>query len=683
MNRKRGIYLGTALLLTLVLCMFLGAAATLAPGWFSRARLHSDQDRAEQAALSGVEYALARLRQNPHYAFGGRGNTPWRVTLDNESMYVVEDHGNIVGLVWEAGATTPSQFRLRFNPQAGGKLNLDLPQLSLNNVPGAGETAVPGSDAKVPGHSVYLAVEGRAGQALSTLSRQHPNQEPEKGALSSKLIQAVYRIYLPAQEGLDSVVASAGDVQIDLPPGQGDLELRSATSQPSRVRAKGAIDVQGGGTPAVTSPKKGQLSSSQPASASHSPRVSVAVESEAAPFLRLPWEPLNSENASRLAAGVYVVDDAKNLLYFDMTPEDYVAWISVPANAASLRGRSGDDYTLPSAMRFLPGDEVSQLVISQEVEIQATDNSDSFAFMPRRGAPAGPALETEELKLDNLEAEHFLLFSRRSGNNYSDEGYGGTEFGKILNDYLYSYYRQSDPGLTSEVVRGTLKVAGQNVEVTATADGHYQIRNLRPQAVKQFLRELARLSPPDSAAPQQGLQTLLAAGAGNAVAGATDSLTTDNLQLQIAGEGRLRSPGRVVVGASVDGGGSIIAGDDIVLYGFGGSGPPQSVSLYSKKDISLQSYHEGRGYFDICLKGILYAWGNISALAQNSDFRLIGALISYGGDPQTHSAPVRRACLIFLKARRAALEFDPAYSLNLMAGLPEKLQFGRTSWSIR
>lgn len=718
---RRGIYLGLALLLTLVLCVFLGAAVALAPGWLSQARVHSQQDRAEQAALSGAEYLLARLRQNPHYAFNGtEENSGPRVTVDAREMFVQEDQGYIVGLVWDSTSTYPSQFRFRFNYQDGpAKTWLDLPYLCVNNVPGATEQQVPRvsgqSQGKLPPHSVYVAVEGRTGPALSGLSRSRPTAPLVAGSVSRRLLQGVYKVTLASQQSFNSVAASAGDVQVELPPGKGTLQLQSISGEPARIRAKGLIEVQGGGVPAIDSPKQGQLSSSGVTTATRSSRVGQTKETAQAPFLRLPWGDAAGRPVQSMAAGVYVVDDSRKLLYFDMTPSEYVAWMSQPGNAASQRGRLGDDYTLPLAVEFLPGphtNSVHELRISEEIKIEPTYNSKSFAFMPRRGAPVAPSMETEpdKFSLSSMEADHFLTFSRLSGTTYSDEGYGGTAFGHALNEYLYNHYSRSDPTMNADLIQRTLKVTGRDVDITSRSDGHYEIKNLPLASVKQFLKEVARLSPADSAAPLEVLRGSLAAGGGDSVSGALDRITTENLKLGLLSKGghqaRIECPGKVVVAAQVGSeGGSILAEDEIVLYGFGVDLETQpeaysSVSLYSKKDLTIKTFHVGdidpsgrpcrTGYNDVCIRGVLYAWGNINAVLGHPaatrslrNFRLAGSMVCYGGDPETNPKPVGRASLIYIQARAASLEFDPSYALNLLRGLPSDLKFGQTSWSIR
>ena len=161
-----------------------------------------------------------------------------------------------------------------------------------------------------------------------------------------------------------------------------------------------------------------------------------------------------------------------------------------------------------------------------------------------------------------------------------------------------------------------------------------------------------------------------------------------------------------MVGAQVSSeGGSILAEDEIVLYGFGVDLEAQpeaysGLSLYTKKDVTLKTFHVGEidplgrprrtGYHDVCIRGVLYAWGNINAVLGNPaatkplrNFRLAGSMVCYGGNPQANPTPVGKASQIYLKAQAASLEFDPSYALNLLQVLPADLKFERTSWSIR
>jgi hypothetical protein len=722
--------------------MFLGAAVALAPGWLSQARLVTDQDRAEQAALDGAEYVITRLRQNPNYAFGGSGDTGPRVTVNSQEMYVVEDHGNIVGLVWDASTAQPSQFRLRFNFQDGrpaseteqlsepsAAMQLELPYLCVNNVPGSGDTLVPRvtgpgysveEDAPVqgpvPARSVYISVEGRAGPGLSSLARANPNAPVASGAVSRKLLQGIYKISNSGQPALDAVSASSGDLVVDLPPGSGSLQLKSSGTEPARVRAKGEIAVSGGGNPAVQTGKSAQLRSSTPPRAPKGRGVTEATEAGNDPFYRIGWNEVSkSKNSDTLAAGIYVVGESKELLYFDMTPDEYITWMSDPVNASSLRAKEGDDYVLPASVSFVPGADatsVHELRISKVVKVEPTTNTKTFAFMPKRGAPAAAPVPPSgrHLSLSTLNEDHFNVYSRPNPRGYTEQGYGGAEFGRALHSYLYGFQVLNNPQLDPTTLSQRLKVVGRDVDITVQHDGRYEIKNLPSHGIDQFLRELSKLNPIEAQQPDLTLEEVATSGGGQAVRGLTDAVTTQNLKLNLepapGSTAKLLCPETAIIGADVTGnGGSIVAEGDIELYGFGvdqaqNPDAQSGISLYSKGNINIQTFYQSgidasgkaatSGFKDVCMRGVLYAWGNINAVLGNPgrtaswrNFNLTGSMVSYGGDPETNKIPIANGSFIYVKARGAQLEYDPSYLFNLTDSLPANLRFGRSSWSLR
>jgi len=141
---RRGFLLITTILITLVVVMVVGAAIRLAPTALVSASHYSDTQQAMMALDIGLEYVRNRLKEDMSWSGSPNSGPTTVVQTPDDSLVVVEDHGNVVGLVrFDSGQY--GQFRIRFNHQDGpdgadgmdypsADYELDLGVVSLNNL---------------------------------------------------------------------------------------------------------------------------------------------------------------------------------------------------------------------------------------------------------------------------------------------------------------------------------------------------------------------------------------------------------------------------------------------------------------------------------------------------------------------------------------------------------------------
>lgn len=156
----------------------------------------------------------------------------------------------------------------------------------------------------------------------------------------------------------------------------------------------------------------------------------------------------------------------------------------------------------------------------------------------------------------------------------------------------------------------------------------------------------------------------------------------------------LSGPSDINLGTRVEGeGGSITSEGNISVVGLGvdlsaATNPNEGVSLYAKGDILISTFDKTLDkYHDVGLKGVVYCWGNLTALLGDTtktpdkwgDFQLTGALVAYGKDPDdTVTVPANGK--VNLTAASANLKFDSSYLLSVMNALPPGAELGRLWW---
>ncbi|MEW6281912.1 MAG: hypothetical protein AB1758_25120, partial [Candidatus Eremiobacterota bacterium] len=416
-DTKRGIVLVTSLVLLVVALMFIGATLALGPANLGMGLSSLNDSHAARAAESGLQYALARLKASPSW----RGDLN-QVTVNRPDLYVVEDRGNVVGLI-----RTPDggwgQFRIRFNyqdgPAASTPDNLDDPGLfinhsfvSVNNLLNGADAPVYRADGsnysvtptsatafRVPIWSVSLAVEGRYSPSLSSqLGPGNPN--PNVSGVPRKVVEAIYQVPDMGDTVEESGSMSGRDFTVELDAGGGGkVEVKSKSAATPRVRAKGKVEVTGGNTSENYQSDNGEVRTINGFNALFDPtKVNAGIaENPADQFYELGWAKVKKADpaaAQKLPAGTYVWWDDGTLHYYDKSYDDYVAFITTPANATNP-GTVVTSSWLPTGVQLDANKHKLTFTESIYVESSGTPPTDEFNVVARLGAPDAPPGDPE------------------------------------------------------------------------------------------------------------------------------------------------------------------------------------------------------------------------------------------------------------------------------------------------
>lgn len=363
--RDRGMVLIVSLLLVMTIAVVGRAAVALNPGLLQLSRSSVVKDHARRAADSGLEYALNRLRQEP--AWRGDANA---VTINSAGLHVVEDQGNVVGLVTLPEGTV-CQFRLRFNYQDGGAggdgfsdpataMWIDHPYLSVNNNLSLGNAPVPLGDGpnfsvtdpstgrhEVPSKAVSVIVEGRAGPGLRSHLPTDSNAPPS-GRVETTYVEACYS--LAVDQAVDNAALMAGgSINVTVPPGSRvQLAARGSNDDVKpRLRSKGSIEITDTtGSPAdlTVAREEGEIgrdAMSAPGFVGNlvGQGATFAQENvgDGSDFYNLQWDQVRQADidpaeAIHIPAGTYVMWEDETLHYYDRGFEDYQAYMADPGN---------------------------------------------------------------------------------------------------------------------------------------------------------------------------------------------------------------------------------------------------------------------------------------------------------------------------------------------------------------
>ncbi|MEW6279040.1 MAG: hypothetical protein AB1758_10480 [Candidatus Eremiobacterota bacterium] len=732
---QRGIVLVTAMIVAVVAAMFLGAALVLGPASLGFAQDSRQAMDAQRAAESGVQYALARLKEDPAWAGTGNG-----VTVDTADLFVVEDNGNVIGLVRSPGCPW-SQFRLRFNFQDGpGGLDggddpallINHPFVSLSNLAGGASVPVPRADGpnfsvtaasrishQTPIWSVSLAVEGRSGPGLRP-SPANPDPPLALGGVTARHVEGVYQV-----PGLGPTVEEAGsmagsDFSADLRVGGKavTVESKDKTRTP-RVRTKGTIQVVGGDAAANYVSKDGEVKSSDDnLAATYDPsKVSVELENPGDPFYELAWADVKKAptGAPTMAGGTYVWWDDGSLHYYDMTFDQYKTFIANPANATD----PGATPSLPPEVQIVgdPSKGKMKLKLTDSINVVPSKGAkvEEIAVIPREGAPDLPPGDPEAgytggapgvaaaIASDPEKVIKFLLATQGpSGQiDINDPFNGSAEVVEIIwgpsgsytgNGSAVTTLDSYDNGTTMFHV-GTDIVTGSG---TLEQLIHY---TLDPSAYSGWSTPV--YAPAPTAADTAATAVGLTSDNGKVdVPGVDDTLTASNLEMEFAppsgGSIALTATGDVRLVGSVKGkGASIVSQGNIRVTGMGaefssGISSEDAVNMFSEKDIVFSTLDEttpgSYEFRDVKLKGIIYAQGDFVARLGSQalpskwgNFDLEGVLIAYGGKPGQSPGQGGKG-KIDLRAEEVKLKFDPVYIGALSSKLPADFQLRPISW---
>ncbi len=395
---KRGIVLVISIVLAVVMVMFVGAALGLGPGNLASSRQTAQRGQAEHAAESGVNYALCQLRADPNWRGDKNG-----VTINTPDLYVVEDNGNVIGVVRSPDGSW-AQFRFRFNYQDGGTdaenlpdpgLTIDHPYVSCNNLLGGAPAEVPRADGpgfsvtpasekpfSIPLWSVSLAVEGRAGSSVLNPANFNP---PSLPGASRVTLEAVYQVPDMGPQVKEAAAMAARNFQAVLGRNGKVTVTSAAASKTPRIRSKGAVGVLNGDEDAVNYiSADGKVATGSGFYAAYdSTATKTEAENANDDFYALTWDKVKKADPAQdtMQAGTYVWWDDGSLHYYDMSYEDYLTHI------AANPGDAGDPTpSLPSSVSVSGSGAQKELELHKSVYIKPTGATPDFTIIPRAGA---------------------------------------------------------------------------------------------------------------------------------------------------------------------------------------------------------------------------------------------------------------------------------------------------------
>jgi hypothetical protein len=619
---ESGVVLISALLLVVLVGLIGRAIVVLGPSAMSLSNNSHLRVLAQEAADSGLNYATSMLRANPEW----KGNSN-RVVVDTEGLFVIEDEGNVIGLITGPRGQV-SQFRLRFNYQDGnpgaegldnpGLVNqIDIPFVSVNNLELLSEVPVPRADSStwsvskpdegpytLPSGAACLLVEGRAGPGLRDHTKAEPNASP-RGRLETHVAEAYVQV-AANQRGGEASIMGGGDIVFKVPDG-GKVEVKSRSKSDGsvpRLRSKGSLQVLANGMPGPIQIEEGELSRDSASAPGFvgvidgSAKLVQEQVGDGKDFFNLSWDDVqtadsdpNTTEAVHIPGGTYVHWDDGTTHYYDMGLEAYKAYMAVSANQTDpgvklspdfneIRDRSNltanpDGFRVRGKYSSYSGRWTTQWEIEKDLYIAASPGGVAeFSVLPRSGAAFSPS-DTGD------------LIPLTVGDDYDTDR---IEF---------------------EIEGATL---------SSSADVHL----------------LSKLK------------------------GKNATLTSEGSLRLITGNAELKSDKDEDKDEDKDGGLGL------------GLKPKLQLNLYVQEDITISTY-DGKRFEKVELDGLVYSWGNFKALLGDplaegwGKFELNGALVAYGADPASGEPGSNGSGKVEISADRVKIEWDD----RKMAGVLE------------
>lgn len=718
--KRRGIFLISVLLMGVLIAMFVGAAIALAPASLMRANLESRLLAADRGARSGLAWSLSRLRNDP----------AWRASLatsiQEPMLRVQEQQGQVVG--WTREDTTWTRFRVRFNWQDGpaspatdGLDNPsqnwpDFPFISANNLASTSPKPIPEANGpggsvtgsspvrlQLPAGSALLCIEGASGPVeLNALG--HPvgfSAIPQ-----TRITQVVVRLNGTGQAVTPAALMGAGDVAVNLPNlATSRLNLKASPTQATRLRSKGTLKVEQGGSPNVASSLGDLRANSVSNVTTNGVTGSVTSSAEdsgdgfyaiAASEVKTPSGPMTP------AAGVYVVNSAGILTYYDMNYSDYTA----AKAAGTLTG--GTAVSIPGMTVSSSGTSPKvRLNIGQDVLVSATSNASDFVIIPDGGAP------TTNNTYDHSEAtSHVQNYFTAVSGWLSPTGWQSA----------FSGWSNIVPNLPGVVSAGPgwswTAPNGATANLQPDASSYTGWRWTRSSgwnsaSAMDMAGAVASTFAPGSPNFSQALAdyNYLADQAGRpqytpvAVLPPAGALTPKDLQVNFeapsGGSLVVKNAGDLIFGSQIRGNGAaLVSESDIQLIGTSSdlsSTPGESVglNLYAQGNILINSFKlDSAGtaaFHGVNLEGVVYSWGNVIIQVGDSSIptsdwgnvNIKGAVVAYGGDPGLAVPSYVGASSsgrIRISGAQVEVEFDPAYLTGLYQNVPSPAPLQVTAW---
>lgn len=714
--KRRGIFLISVLLMGVLIAMFVGAAIALAPASLMRANLESRLLAADRGARSGLAWSLSRLRNDP----------AWRASLatsiQEPMLRVQEQQGQVVG--WTREDTTWTRFRVRFNWQDGpaspatdGLDNPsqnwpDFPFISANNLASTSPKPIPEANGpggsvtgsspvrlQLPAGSALLCIEGASGPVeLNALG--HPvgfSAIPQ-----TRITQVVVRLNGTGQAVTPAALMGAGDVAVNLPNlATSRLNLKASPTQATRLRSKGTLKVEQGGSPNVASSLGDLRANSVSNVTTNGVTGSVTSSAEdsgdgfyaiAASEVKTPSGPMTP------AAGVYVVNSAGILTYYDMNYGDY----TTAKQAGTLP--AGTAVSIPGMTVSSSGTSPKvRLNIGQDVLVSATSNASDFVIIPDGGAPT--TNNTYDHSQATANVQNYFM------------NYNTVWLGTITNANAYSGWYNIVPELPGVVnVSNTWRWTagnGATAILNPSNNSWNTVGGWNSSSAMDLAGAIGTTFAPGNPNASQALADFnyLASqvGAPQYQATTTLPLATEltpkdlqvNFEVPSGGSLVVKNAGDLIFGSQIRGNGAaLVSESDIQLIGTSSdlsSTPGESVglNLYAQGNILINSFKlDSAGtaaFHGVNLEGVVYSWGNVTIQVGDSSIptsdwgnvNIKGAVVAYGGDPGLAVPSYVGASSsgrIRISGAQVEVEFDPAYLTGLYQNVPSPAPLQVTAW---
>lgn len=633
-RRPRGIAMIIGLLSLVVVVMIVAAAVTLMPTQIFASTHSGDNQEALLAANSGLDYAQARLQEQPWWS----GDDAAGTVVDTPQLRIVEDQGNVIGVMTRPDGSR-SAFRIKFNhqngaasPDEGVATNpaanrlISNPYVSINNIQGLSSApiyqansagVVPTTAVKVddvPKFNARVVVEGLAGPGLAGATTDNLDTLAGGRDVYSQAVECRFSVLNLAS--VDSAVyaagvfeasatAAGGKVKVKEAPGATAAQVRSLSD--ANVHGSGGYETTAQGTVVVDTTGSFNVDAGTTLTPSKQGRAQ-----QQSHWLKVRWNDLDHATTlnTQVKAGTYVWRDDGGTPRLFHYPTDWVTGSPVPTTGGTPVDTPSDMLVSGNAAHLQLDKVNATTIIRDKVLVAPSGGATDFAIL------ITPDLEGKMLANPaNNRARPYVTFQPAPGNQAVLTSPGDMQIAGGIE------------GLGTVTAGGNITIQGTSIfeaDPNSTV-GIYTRENLNVEAI------------PDPVALK------LANTLGGATAGT-------------GGMGML-PPGLVMNGMIAP------------IPAMGSTGTSPTVITNTPGDLSLA--------------GVFFASKNFTANVPNGDFYLRGILTAYGGNPDTQNPGDQSgAGLVNMSAYNVDVTYDPSYLQSaVMNNNPIRLT--RVAWNLR
>lgn len=459
MKKRRGILLIMTLMIVVLCTMFLGAGLTLSRSSGAMAAFQEEEQSALEGAQAGVAYARNRLQADPSW----RGGTGTSVTVNMPGqLWVLEDHGNVMGIV--GSGANQSAFRIRFNYQDGSgasgdglndpvnpAMKFNNPYVSENNLNSASQKRVFRADQSgwsvdpassfspydCTRYSATILCEGMAGDGLRDLSPTNLSPVAGNRRISRRVAEVVIGRNL-SQIG-DSPIYGAKDIHMNLKDA-GQLKVRSSDrGVPPRARTLRDIYVQdanGSTTPTVDMSSSGEAFVNESngvmkIDTADSTAPAATQEDSGSRFPRISWSQIAKAppSSTNIDAGTYVWRQGPRRLEYYAQPYDPSVG-PPPATTPPDAVYNAGNPLAPTAITMAPNR--LSLTVTRDLYVRPVGSATGIAVVPEDGLIAAirnrpnvemaPASATANAPIITAQGDVFVKGSLRGQGSVTTEG---------------------------------------------------------------------------------------------------------------------------------------------------------------------------------------------------------------------------------------------------------------------